>query len=283
MLRKAALLPLLAAFAVSACESSTEPGMARLSVLLTDAPSDYLESATVDIGAVTLRGADGTWTTVVEDGEVYDLLDLQNGVTALLGTVVIPAGTYTELRMVVQSATVTLLPDYQFEDGSQSMDLAVPSGASSGIKIALENADGAEEDGGVEINEETTLIVDFDVASNFVMLGSPESGIKGFNFTPRLRAVVEAVAASMAGLVFPVEAVTDTLTVEAAREGAPPEEAPATASVAVDGTWSMPFVAPGQYHVTLKRLAAGQAAGTVIVPVGESEAVTGVELIVDEP
>lgn len=282
MLRQAAL-PLLAALAVSACESVSGPDMARLSVVLTDAPSDYLESATVDIGSVTLRGADGTWTTVVEDGEVYDLLDLQNGVTALLGTVVIPAGTYTELRMVVQSATVTLLPEYQFEDGSQTMDLAVPSGASSGIKIALENADGEEEDGGVEISDQTVLVVDFDVSSNFVMLGTPDSGIKGFNFTPRLRAVVENIAASIAGTVFPVELVTDTLTVQATREGAPAEEAPATASVAVDGTWSIPFVAPGTYHITLTRLVLGQAANTVDVTVAESEAKTGVELVIDEP
>ena len=284
MLRKAVLLPVLAtALALGACDSSTEPGNARLTVLLTDAPSDYLESAVVEIGRVEVRGADGSRTTVIEDAGEFDLLELQNGVTTILGSVDLQPGTYTELRMIVESARVTLVPEYQFEDGSQTMQIAVPSGAASGIKIALEDVDGAGGPG-VEIRPgETILVVDFDVSSNFVMNGSADepAGIKGFNFTPRLRAAVRDLAGSISGTVAPVEEVTDTLTVSAARVGADPAEAPASASVAVDGTFSFLFMAPGTYDVTLTRLKLGQSAAAVQVVVGESEAVTGVALTIE--
>jgi hypothetical protein len=281
MFRKAVLFPMLAATVLGACDSSTEPGSARLTVLLTDAPGDYLESATVDIGRIEVIGVDGSRTTLTEDGGVFDLLELQDGVTAQLGSVELQPGTYRELRLIVESASVVLLPGYEFEGGGREMDIAVPSGASSGIKIALEQADGTD-GAGVEVRPgETFLVVDFDVAGNFVMQGSADTpaGIKGFNFTPRLRAVVRDVAGSIAGTVTPVELVTDTLVVTALRDGAPAESM-ASASVAADGTFSFPFMAPGSYSVTLGKLVTGQTASTETVVVGESEAVTGVALTI---
>ncbi|HSJ13827.1 MAG TPA: DUF4382 domain-containing protein [Longimicrobiales bacterium] len=283
MLRKAALLPVLAvAIGIGACDSSTSPRTGQLTVLLTDAPGDYLESATVEIGRIEVIGVDGTRTTVTEDGGTFNLLDLQDGVTAHLGTVQVDPGLYRELRMIVKHASVTLLEGYEFQSGGRTMDIHVPSGAASGIKIGLAYADG-EQGAGVEIRPgETILVVDFDVGGNFVMQGSPErpSGIKGFNFTPRLRAVVRDVAGSISGTVAPLGLLTDTLTATATRQGAPTEEAPATASVAEDGTFMIRFLAPGTYDVTLTRLADGETANSVEVSVDESEAETGVELTI---
>ena len=284
MLRKAVLLPVLAgALVLGACEDSSGPNDARMTVLLTDAPSDFLESATVDLGRIEVIAADGERITVVEDAGTYDLLELQNGVTADLGSVDLEPGTYTELRMIVESATVTLIEGYEFESGGRTMDISVPSGASSGIKISLAYADDDEGDG-VEIRPgETFLVVDFDVSSKFVMQGSPDTpaGIRGFNFTPRLRAVVRDVAGSISGTVAPVDLITDTLTVNALRDTAPAEESPATASVAEDGVFSFLFLAPGTYDVWLSRLAAGQASDTVQVTIAEDEDVTGVELTIE--
>jgi hypothetical protein len=284
MIRKATILPvLLGAFALGACDDPTGGGeLARLSVELTDAPSEYVAAANVDIGRIEIIPADGPPQVVVEDAGSYDLLTLQNGVTAALGSIDIEAGTYLELRMVVESAAITLVDGYTFNDGSQTKSVAVPSGAQTGIKIRLSSADG-ERGAGVDIRPgETVLVVDFDVSQNFVMQGDPDTaaGIQDFLFTPLLRAVVKDVAGSIAGTVTaPAGVAVEGLSVVATASDAAVGDAPATALVAADGTYKINFLAPGTFSVTVQAPEA-HTANTVEVTVGESENVTGVALTI---
>lgn len=181
---------------LAACDDG---GTASLELLITDAPSDYIESAEIFVSHVYLQGgeedaeagegADGRVDLFLdaENPRSYDLLDLQNGVTAVLSEAVsIPEGPYGQLRLVIQSAVITLKPEYQFQDGSQTADLTIPSGSSSGIKVQLAGpltaADGTA----------TTLTVDVPVDENFVIQGNPDdpAGIQGMMFTPLLRELV---------------------------------------------------------------------------------------------
>ena len=178
-----------------ACNSApSEPaGEARIRVLLTDAPSDYIASAEVEITRVYLQGGgaeegdDAGRVDLFNDPDnprVYDLLTLRDGVTAdLTGAVTVEPGQYGQLRMVVGQATVTLIDGFSFRDGETSKALFVPSGAQSGIKIQL------VQDVTVSPGDLTTIIVDFDVDQNFVLQGNPETpaGIHGILFTPVLR------------------------------------------------------------------------------------------------
>lgn len=195
---------LAAAIAVFAgCESPAGPeGMARLQVLLTDAPSDMIASAEVAISRVYLQRGDETEVdgeaqaegdesagrvdlfNDPENPQTYDLLLLQDGVTAALTEEVeIPAGDYAQLRLVVQSATITLAEGYEFSDGTMEKELFIPSGAQSGIKVQLTSAVDAE------AGTTTIVLVDFDVNDNFVIQGDPDSpgGIENILFTPLLR------------------------------------------------------------------------------------------------
>src|SRR5207253_2424919 len=77
-----------------------------------------------------------------------------------------PAGDYTQLRLVVDQATITLVPGVTFRDGSSSQALKVPSGAQSGIKVNFA--------GPLHIEPgATNLVVDFDVSQSFVFRGDP--------------------------------------------------------------------------------------------------------------
>jgi hypothetical protein len=283
MSRNTMLLTTCAALlAVAACDSPTgTPGSARLTVLLTDAPHQYLESAVVTIGEVALLRADGGPVVVTAEGGSFDLLQLQDGVTASLGSETIDAGRYLQARLKVTDATLTLKAPYTFVDGTTSRTLQVPSGASSGIKINLRS--GAQSSDGVEIRAgETTLVVDFDVSQNFVMQGDADShaGIHGFLFTPLLRAVVEDVAGSIAGSVSaPDGVVTEGLSVTATRTDAGLGDIPATTLVKEDGTFKLHFLPPGTYDVTIAESPPGHAATTVQRTVGNAEHVTGVELV----
>jgi hypothetical protein len=286
MHRKAALLTIVAAaFVTGACDSPTSnSGSARLTVLLTDAPHEYLESAHVTIGRVDILPMDGPALTISNGGSVYDLLLLQNGATAELGSALIEPGTYRELRLVVESATLTLKDGYTFTDGSTTQTLHVPSGAKSGIKIKLAGVDGTWGDGFEIVPGEMVLVVDFDVSQNFVMQGNADTpaGIKSFLFTPVLRATVRDVAGSIAGTVTaPAGVDVEGLTVSATPKDAGENPPVATSLVDEDGNFKIHFLAPGTYLVTVSTVPAGHVVNTVEVTVAEKQDVTGVELEIE--
>lgn len=178
-------LAAIALTALMACDG-TGPQLARVSLYLTDAPSDQIASAQVWISrAYLLPGSDesaGRGFTITDEPQEYDLLQLQNGVTALLGSDLIPVGDYNQLRLVVDSARITLVAGATFEDGSNTQTLKVPSGSRSGIKVHFA--------GGVHIDPAgAAIVVDFPVSENFVFQGSAEAP-KGVLFTPSLRGTV---------------------------------------------------------------------------------------------
>lgn len=274
----------LAAMALigAACSNSTGNDT-QLSVLLTDAPHPLFESANVTIGEISIIPADGAPIVLTSAGGSYDLLQLQDGVTANLATLSIDAGNYVQLRLVVTEASVTLKDGFQFNDGSITKTLVVPSGAQTGIKINLSNADGNSESG-IEISGATILVVDFDVSQNFVVQGSLDTpaGINGVLFTPLLRAVVQNIAGSIAGTVTDAaSAAVAEATVRATLQSSGVMEAlqtaEATAMTAADGTYTIQFLSPGTYSVTVDDT--NVAARTVVV--GTSENVTGVDFTVN--
>ena len=197
-----ATLALLVGLA-GACADGTGPlDDSRVQIRLTDAPSDSISTAMVWISRVYLAGEDGDQedepagpVELFDDPEnprVYDLLTLRDGVTAdLTDPVRVESGVYDQLRLVVDSARVTLAeidtdgddtPDTQltFQDGETSRVLFVPSGFRSGIKVQL--AQPIRADAG----ETEVVLVDFDVDRNFVIQTSPPGGIRDILFTPTL-------------------------------------------------------------------------------------------------
>lgn len=295
---KAPVAVAVAALAFAACDSDgtgLNSQDASVRVLLTDAPSDYIKNAWVDIGAVhLLRSDDGDGDIIVltDDGTdgLVDLLELQNAATRELAHQDIEAGIYTQLRLIIESAEVELVDGYEFNDGSTRKTLFVPSGAQTGIKLNLRDAgDGST---GVWIaGGETVLVLDFDVSQSFVIQGNPETpaGIKGVIFKPTLRVTAEDVAGSISGTVTAASEAIDVegLTVTAELQDPDLVEeyqtTTATATVQEDGTYTIHFLVPGHYVVTVG-VDEGFATDpdSVEVDVDESEAETDVDFLVDE-
>lgn len=188
------ILLALVLMAVTGCSSTDDltsgDGLASVQVLLTDKPSDYIAAAEVTISSVQLRPGNEENGAVEllapeEVPQMFDLLQLQDGVTAFLADRMVPAGTYNQLRLIVDDANVTLIDGYQFTDGTTTQTLFVPSGMQSGIKVKTSEAIEAEE------GTVTVSVVDFDVNESFVIQGDPEdpAGIQGILFTPVLREI----------------------------------------------------------------------------------------------
>jgi hypothetical protein len=212
MFRWIPVLALLGLLMPMGCDDALGPGEgpAQIRILLTDAPTDYLASADVCISRVYLvpgedreddeeNGNGPNWVDLFNDSEdplCYNLLELRDGINAdLTDAVEVEPGEYGQLRLVVSSAEVTLAEGYEFQDGTFSKPLFVPSGMQTGIKVLLNESIEAES------GTLTTLIVDFDVNENFVIQGNPNTpaGIHGVLFTPVLKEKGRSETASVEG------------------------------------------------------------------------------------
>jgi hypothetical protein len=133
------------------------------------------------------------------------------------------------------------------------------------------------------------LLVDFDVNQSFRIQGNPDmvDGVTSVSFQPTLRAIVNDVAGSIsgtvsadAGLTFDVEnRVVSAEPVEGTTLGEF-ESATATALTAADGTYTIYFLVPGDYDVSVDAGEGFTAPTVEDVTVGESQNVTDIDFVV---
>jgi hypothetical protein len=166
-----------------------------LSIKLTDAPFpiDMVSEANVTINKIEVRkdqseSEGNPFLVLSEDEFTYNLLDLQNGITADLIEIEVPVGDYNLVRLYVSSANIKLTDETVY-------NLKVPSGDETGIKIFVEPS--IRVVGGLT----TELVLDFDVSQSFVVQGDPftPAGINGFIFTPVIRAANVSISGSING------------------------------------------------------------------------------------
>ena len=202
--RRVAVLGAMALLPLAACEDDPAGSGddAHIQIQFTDAPADLIESAEVWISRVYLQGGPDDDDQDDEDGDTpngrvdlfndpahpfeVDLLVLADGVTANLSAPVdIPPGDYKGLRVVVDSAFVTLKTGFTFPGGATTKALKIPSGSTSGLKVQLNGEIEAEE------GATTTLLLDFDVNQSFVIQGQkpPATGgtVQNILLTPVIR------------------------------------------------------------------------------------------------
>jgi hypothetical protein len=152
-------------------------GNARLRINLTDAPGD-LKEAFVKIDQIVLirrdadsiSGSGSGRVTITPDVDDYvDLLKLTGGkVLELVDTAGIPEGSYSQLRVIIDEAYVTLKDGRTFATAgaelpsgvTSSGTLKCPSCSSSGFKVKFGG-------GGLNINGTSVVTIDFDAGQSF--------------------------------------------------------------------------------------------------------------------
>lgn len=142
-----------------------------LSVNLTDAPGDLLETH-VTITRVSIvptedsasgDAEEGGLEVMSEDAMSVDLLTLQDGVTEALGEIEIPAGDYSQIRLVTSREATVYYEDANGE--KQEAELMLPSADEAGIKVNL------PEFTIDEASDEVEVTLDFNVEDSFVKAG----------------------------------------------------------------------------------------------------------------
>lgn len=164
--------------------SCSEDGKnARLEIRLTDAPGDY-EEVNIDIQEIKVHVDDGEqssgWKSLDVNAGIYNLLQLTNGLDTLLGSIELPAGKISQVRLVLGNNNTIKV------DG-QTYDLKTPSAQQSGLKINV-HATLVE---GITY----TVLLDFDVARSVVKAGASGK----YNLKPVIRAITEATSGAIAG------------------------------------------------------------------------------------
>lgn len=192
------MLTVLTVATLTACgdsTSSTTPLTGETSVLLTDAPFPYDSVMRVDVyierieasTSTDTTGQSGTWVTVAEPKQAFNLLDLQNGQTALLGATKLPVGQYKALRMTLDTrkSSVTAISgpmgvDWGFSAGTPVLYAFVEQ------PLALGDGTGS-------------IVIDFDVGRSFLCPGAFCTNT--LTFSPVFRAVNSNASGSITGLV----------------------------------------------------------------------------------
>ena len=202
---KAALLAVAASAALVACGGGGDGGVApapgtgagTLRVALTDAPNcrvgnDDLDKVYVTVERVRVHQSsdaepsNGGWTDIaISPARKINLLDLTNGRLEELGTTPIPAGNYTQVRLVLSANQGNQTANSLVRLGETvEIPLRTPSAAQSGLKIIRPFT--------VQPNTLVDLVIDFDACRSIVALGR---GNGGYLLKPILTAHPRIVAA----------------------------------------------------------------------------------------
>lgn len=135
----------LFAFAVNGCKK--EPtGFSPVTFKLKDAPATYQE-VNIEVIEVQIHCNNGGWTSLDVADSIYDLLLLQNNATAVLGTLQVPVGTVSQVRLILGSQNTVKINNVVYP-------LTLSSQDESGLKLSIHQT--------LIANNPYTLVLDFD-------------------------------------------------------------------------------------------------------------------------
>lgn len=182
----------------SSSDNSADGNSGRLSVAVTDAPIDAANHVFVEFSGVSIKPADGDVIELtLEENANIDLLSLQGSLSeALVTDEEVPAGEYEWVRLHVNAEHDGVLDSYIELDTGNQLELRVPSGSQTGLKLVSGFT--------VAAGGNTNITIDFDLRKSVVLPG----GQAGAMLKPALRLIDNTVVGTVAGSV-DAEVLTD--------------------------------------------------------------------------
>lgn len=214
--RISALLALLALTACGGGGGSTVPagsGTSPITIAMVDGQlqmsGDTITAVNLGIDKVEVIGSGAGPTVVTSYGtpDVVNVLQYTSQASPLTFTGTIPAGTYSQIRLLLDTATTTISYTDSSGVAHNNVPLTVPSatGPASGLGSgsSADNGDGPGT-AGVKVNASFTatagqslgFVLDFNAGQSIVLTGAG-----GFMMKPVIVATAQALAGSLAGTV----------------------------------------------------------------------------------
>lgn len=185
-------LALLAVLATG-CNKSSSPtsstGSGTLQINMVDSPAAFgAVNIVVDSVQAHIATSDSTsgWVTLNNTQGTYDLLQLTNGVSAVIGKATVPAGRYSQVRLFIGNGSNVVVAGI-------SHALTIPSGVQSGLKLNV--------DATVQSDMTYVMTLDFNVNSSIVTTGNSLSG--KFLLKPVIRVITTPSSGAITGTVIP--------------------------------------------------------------------------------
>ena len=223
LLRNMLIFGLLSTLITSCTTDATSPEEGgTLKLYLTDAQSAY-DEVNITFSEISAH-FNSDWITVVGEPVKVNLLNYNNGETLLLGSEDLPAGKYTQIRLLISDADIVV-------DGAQPLSMTVPS---EKLKLGPQFT--------IEDGITYEMVIDFDAERSVVVTGPKDN--PSYKLKPHIRVVPKALTGSISGNVLnndynPVAHAiqgTDTLTSSIVKE---------------DGTFILGFLKAGTYQVDI--------------------------------
>ncbi len=167
-------------------ENNDTSGTSTIKLSLTDSPGDY-EAVYIEVLDVKIKSTDNSdendWVSIGNvNPQIYNLLDLTGGVTALLAENKIPSGYISQIRLILGDKNSVVI-------NGVSNYLDTPSAQQSGLKLKLNET--------LVPNTVYAYLLDFDVAQSITKAGNSGKYI----LKPVLRLITQAVTGSIKGTV----------------------------------------------------------------------------------
>ncbi|HSB25558.1 MAG TPA: DUF4382 domain-containing protein [Burkholderiaceae bacterium] len=205
-------LPFALAALIAACGGSSGTPTGTMQLSLTDSPACGYDNVFVTVEKVRVHQSssandnDSGWSEVVlPTPQRVDLLTLTNGTLLPLGATELPAGTYTQMRLVLGTTPPPGSPQGMLANsikptGSAETELTTPSGQQSGLKMNVNIT--------VPAGQVADFAIDFDACKSFVKSGN--SGKYILKPVLTVTPIVSSAAQRVVGYVDPALAAGGT-------------------------------------------------------------------------
>jgi hypothetical protein len=156
---------------LSGCDGGDGSSTGTLRLSITDQPACGYDKVFITVEQVRVHqsgdagDADSGWHQIVlVPARRIDLLTLTNGVLEELGQTALPAGKYTQMRLVLADNRITPLANSVVPTGGSEVELTTPSGQQTGLKMNVDIT--------VEPDKVADFVIDFDACKSVVKAGA---------------------------------------------------------------------------------------------------------------
>ena len=233
----------ISAAVLVACGGGGGSSTGTMQLSLTDAAACGYDHVYVTVEKVrvhksdTAGESDAGWEEMaVTPAKQVDLLMLTNGTLEPLGQMQLPAGTYTQMRLVLASnGAAAPWANYIVPTGGDDTPLKTPSAQQSGLKMNVN----------LTINPDTVadFAIDFDACKSFVKAGN-----SGQILIKPVLQVIPIISSKIVGYVVPAMAASGVATMVSAQvDGVPVRATPPAA----DGRFELFPIPTGTYDLVV--------------------------------
>jgi hypothetical protein len=176
---------------ISSCAKKDEE-KSDITIRMTDAPGNY-DAVMIDLLRVEVTGSSEGTVVLNTIAGIYNLLDFSNGLSTIIATGSLEAGTLSQIRLILGPNNSVVVDGVVYP-------LSTPSAMQSGLKIQVHQL--------LEPGVSYSILLDFDANQSIILKGNGEYQLK-----PVIRIIDATISGSIRGSITPAGIIADVTAV----------------------------------------------------------------------